>query len=316
MTIEQDIIARLPHLGLIRLTGKDAQSFLAGQLTSDVKLVSPTLSQLTAWCNPKGRVLTTFRLFQFQDAYYLQLPAELLDSMLQRLKKFVLRSDVAISDASTVLVCIGLAGPGIQNKMAAYFKDIPAATDQVCFGPVHVVIRVPGRHPRFLLVCIPEFAQGIEQKLSEETAAANHPETWRLLDILPGVPSIYPATSESFLPQMLNLEELGALSFSKGCYPGQEVIARLKYRGELKRRMYLALSQSEQIPAPGEPLFAQGSEATEAIGHVVMAAAHPSGGSALLAVIQIETVAAGIAIAVGSPDGPLVAIQSGFESRT
>ncbi len=314
MMIEQDIITRPPSLGLIQLTGKDAQSFLAGQLTSDVKLVSPTHSQHTAWCNPKGRVLAIFRLFQFQEAYYLQFPAELLDPMLLRLRKFVLRSDVAISDASAALVCLGLYGPGIQTKMTACFEDIPAARDQACFGPAHVLIKVPGQLPRFLLISTPEFARETEQKLSKETSVAD-PESWQLMDILAGVPNVYSATSEEFLPQMLNLETLGGLSFNKGCYPGQEVIARLKYRGEVKRRMYLALTQAKRVPASGEPLFAQGGEATEAIGHVVMAAAHPAGGFAFLAVMQIEVVEAGTPIAMGSSDGQIVAIQPGFESR-
>jgi folate-binding protein YgfZ len=271
-----NIIADLSHYGLIEVTGKDAETFLAAQFTSDVQQVSESTSQLSAWCTAKGRVLAVFRIFRRAEAYYLLLPGELLQPILRRLRMYILRSDVRLADASSTLVRIGLSGPALPGSLA-------------------IVISDPGAAKKLWLD-------------RQENATPTGAGPWTLLEILAGIPSVHPKTAEAFLPQMLNLEALGGLCFSKGCYPGQEIIARIQYRGQLKRRMYLGLADTARIPEPGDEVVSGDSEETQNAGTVVAAERHPQGGATLLAVLEIS--AAQGKLCLYEPGGPALILQS------
>lgn len=271
-----NIIADLSHYGLIEITGKDAATFLAAQLTSDVRQISESTSQLSAWCTPQGRVLAVFRIFQRAGAYYLLLPGELLQPILRRLRMYIVRSDVRLADASSTLVRIGLSGPALP-------------------GSLSIVIGEPGAAKKLW-------------RDRQENATPTGAGPWTLLEILAGIPSVHPKTAEAFLPQMLNLEALGGLCFSKGCYPGQEIIARLQYRGQLKRRMYLGLADTAHIPEPGDEVFGGDSEETQSVGTVVAAERYPQDRAALLAVIEIGATQGKLCLY--EPGGPALILQS------
>lgn len=298
-----DVMADLSHYGLIEVQGADAQKFLASLFTGDVRLVTPSQGQFTSWCDGKGRMLATFWLFMRNGAYYLLLPAELLAPTLARLRQFLLRSKASIADASGSLVRLGLSGPSLEAKLAALLQQAPpqARGETQQFGECTLVALGGEPQPRWLAVGPAAAVERLWQGLRPGTQPVGA-EPWALLDILGGIPQLSPATAGEFIPQMLDLEALGGLCFTKGCYPGQEVIARLHYRGQLKRLMYLAYADSGQPPAAGTKLYGEGT--AESIGLVVSAAPHPDGRIALLAVIVIEQKEAGHAIRLADLQGP------------
>lgn len=302
-----NIVADLSHYGLIEVGGHDAQAFLAAQFTSDIRQVSDKLSQLSAWCTAKGRVLAIFRVFRRGSAYYLMLPMDLLEAMVRRLRMYVLRAEVTINDVSSLLVRVGLAGSGIAPLLAETFTELPSEPNACASQENHTLLCVPGASPRFIVVSETEAARRLWLDLQMRATPVGA-GAWALLDIVAGIPTVTSKISEEFLPQMLNLEALGGLSFTKGCYPGQEVITRLKYRGQLKRRMYLGRAETTSIPKPGDELFCPGTEETQAVGKIVSAEPHPDGGIALLAVIEISAAHQG-KLCLYAPEGPAITLQ-------
>ena len=257
-------ITDLSHLGIIRISGEDKWDFLQGQLTNDINAVTPGASQLSSYCSPKGRMLGSFWLFQRGDDLLIQLPKERLAPTLQRLRMFVLRSKVTLSDASDELVRFGLSGDCAPALLDAAPQE-PWATTTT--GEV-TMIRLPGDRPRFDLVGPLSAMTPLWSRVSEK-AVVTGPDFWALMDIRAGLPTVFEETAEAFVPQMANLQLLGGISFTKGCYTGQEVVARMQYLGKLKRRMYLAHVESDTRPRPGDELFAAGSTSGQGAGKVV-----------------------------------------------
>ncbi len=284
----EDVFSELSAYKLIEIAGDDAVSFLLGLSTSDVKLVSPSYSQFSAICDTKGRVLASFLIFKRYGAYYLFLPADMVDPVIRKLKLHVLRAKVSINDHGENLKLIGLSGTGTTRLLSQVLampiqEGSPGATFQ---SGEYTVISMPGQtQPRWLVVGSNDAMGALCEKLRSDIVLIDKDE-WAYLDTISGVPFIVPATAGEYLPQMLNLESLGGLSFSKGCYPGQEVVARLHYRGKLKRKLYVAHTDSQPLPDAGTPLYHAGNP--NCIGHVLSAARHPNGQVALQAVIEIE----------------------------
>jgi len=296
-----DVIVDLSPLALIEVAGEDAQGFLAAQLTSDVRALTADRSELSAWCSPQGRVLALLRIYRTADAFFLLLPSDLAESTLKRLRMYTLRSRVTISDRSDELLRVGVSGEAARTTVADT-TDLPDRPDQVTHGDGLTVIRLPDRRPRVLLVgrldLLATFWTHSAASLRPASSTA-----WDLLNIEAAQPQVFTETRDKFLPQMLNLDLLGGLSFSKGCYPGQEVIARLKYRAQLKQRLYIGRADTGEVPAPGTRLAVQGSDMSA--GEIVMAAPHPEGGVMCTAVVQIE-LATTNRVHVGSHSGPLI----------
>ncbi len=299
---EQTAFTPLSHLGLIRVGGDDAANFLQNQLTNDLREVSDNRSQFTAWCSPKGRVLACFRLFQMEGSLYLQLPRTLLPATMERLKKYVLISKVTLEDVSDRYEAVGVAGPEAETLILDQFPAAPSRIDEVVSEKGCTLLRIPGTVPRIIVT-------GDTRRLMELWCAAETSAqpvgtaAWRLLDIQAGLPSIHPETVEAFVPQMINLDVIGGISFDKGCYPGQEVVARVRYLGKLKRRMYRARLDSMAMPSPGNPLILA-NEGRET-GKVVDAQPAAGGGYELLAVLEITTV----------ENGEPIALQAAPETR-
>ncbi len=299
--IDGTIIVDLSHQGLIAAEGADSEIFLQGQLTNDVKRVGQQQSQLTAYCSPKGRMLASMRLFQRDDSYYLELPRSILEPTLKRLRMFVLRSQVTLEDASDSLARFGIAGPDAESLLTVQLPTLPAEVDQVVQHDGITVIRIPGLHPRFEVHGPANTLSVMWEALQSHTTPAGYP-AWSWLDTVSGVPSVVAETVDAFVPQMANLHSLGGISFKKGCYTGQEVVARMHYLGKLKRRMYRAHVDIDTVPTAGDLLFANGEEEASA-GKVVLAQPAPQGGVDLLAVLQIASVEAGD-IHLQSANGP------------
>jgi hypothetical protein len=277
----------LSQFGLIRVEGEDAEQFLQGQLTNDIRQVTAEHSNLAGWCSAKGRMLANFRCFRRGEAYYLQTPAENLAAVLKRLGMYVLMSKVTLSDASDDLIRIGLSGACAESLLAGSFAQIPSTANDAVEQAELTLIRLPGAQPRFELVAPLEQAIEIWQN-AESQASRMGDDFWALQEIRAGVPTIYPTTSEAFVPQMTNMQLVDGVSFTKGCYIGQEVVARMQYLGKLKRRMYLAHVASDTLPQPGDELFSQGSSSGQGTGKVVDARP-ANGGFDLLAVIETSS---------------------------
>ncbi len=281
----------LSHLGLIRTAGEDARNFLQGQVTNDVRDVGEHHFQMNSYCTPKGRMLASFLMFERNRDLYLQMPQETHQAILKRLPMFILMSKVKVEDASDDLIRIGLAGPRAETLLGESFPNLPSQVgEQVQAGGV-TVLRLAGETARYELIGPVQEITALWERLSL-TATVKDASHWALLDIRAGIPTIQESTIEAFVPQMVNLQLIDGVSFTKGCYTGQEVVARMKYLGKLKRRMYLAHVDTTTPPRPGDKLFSSSSQSSQGAGKVVDAQVTPNGGYDLLAVAEISLVEA------------------------
>jgi folate-binding protein YgfZ len=298
------VVCDLSHLGAVAAAGPDTDAFLQGQLSSDVRQLAPNRAQYSSYNTPKGRMLASFLAYRAKAAIHLQLPRELVDPIRQRLATFVLRSKVSLADASDASVRLGVAGSGAEALVAGAVGATPASTLDIATGHGTLTIRLPGN--RFEIVAMAERARPVWQALAAHARAVGAP-VWDWLDIRAGIPVITAATQDEFVPQMVNLELLDGVSFQKGCYPGQEIVARTQYLGRLKRRLFLAHVSGSVVPVVGMELYSRDLEG-QSSGKVLNAAPAPGGGFDLLAVIQTASVASH-PIHLGLPDGPVLRIE-------
>ncbi len=283
--IAGDVVAALSDYAFIEASGPDAAAFLQAQLSNDVRALDAEQSQLSGYCNPKGRLLAAFRLLRIGDRYLLRLPAEILEPTLKRLRMFVLRSQVQLEDVSAQTAAIGVAGPAAEARLRETAGTLPAQVDGAVHAAGAVLVRVAGAIPRFELYGPTEAIAPLWDALATAATPVG-PAAWALLDIHAGLPTVRASTMEAFVPQMVNLEVIGGVSFKKGCYPGQEVVARMHYLGKPKRRMFLAhLAEAAPPPRAGDELFRAGE--SQSSGRIVDAQPAAEGGSDLLAVIQL-----------------------------
>jgi len=281
------IISDLSHISLIKVTGSDASTFLQGQLTNNIDEVTTESSQLSGYCNQKGRLLACFRVFKNQDDLYLSVPEELYEESFKRLRMYVMRSDVEFSNCSEDEVSIGFSGPDADNELSKHFQDVPQEADQVAHFANLSIIKLAGTQPRYQISGPIDQIIDLWQKLDVNAAPVGE-DVWNLLEIRAGIPNIYLQTVESFVPQMVNLELINGVSFKKGCYTGQEIVARMHYLGKLKRRMYrIQIDTSEPVQA-GTPLFSPNTTSGQGTGNIVIAAPSSDKGTEALAVIQIS----------------------------
>lgn len=284
--LHNNIITDLSQFGLIKVSGNDAEKFLQGQFTNDVRQVTESSNQLSAWCSPKGRIIVNFRQFKRDNAYYLLLPKDSVTTTFKRLQMYVLRANVKIEDASNHLVRIGIAGTKTPQLLTECLGFEPSLSPNTSLTTNQTtVLNIPGLQPRYIVFT--ETPQIFWECLQKTTHSVGI-NAWQFLEILAGLPQILPATAEEFVPQMVNYQLINGVSFKKGCYPGQEIVARMQYLGSLKRRMYLAKIDAATIPQAGDSLYVSTEEQT--VGKIVNATAHPDGGAIVLAVISIDSV--------------------------
>src|SRR6266705_6697141 len=225
------IFAFLDHLGVLRFRGEDAESFLQGQLTCDVEKASLHSSTYGAYCSPKGRMLANFLLWREEAGFFMALSRDIASSIQKHISKFVLRAKVKVSDASDTIVMAGAAGPKAGQALSKVFPDFPNGPNGVSRQPdTGTVIKL--KDGRFLLSLTPSSASALRQQLANILVPVGE-HAWRWLDIRNGVPLVTAATQDQLVPQMANFELLGGISFDKGCYTGQEVVARMQHLGKL-----------------------------------------------------------------------------------
>ena len=301
------VLAELSLFGLLRFSGDDAQGFLQGQLSCDVAATAHHAWVFGGYCSPKGRLLANFILWQAGPAEYsMLLPKVLLPAVQKRLTMYVLRSKVKIADLTPAHALLGAAGGEAARALAALYPPLPRQAHAVQINPDRGALLVlPGE--RFLMCIETPSAAALWRSLAGTLQPVGTP-VWEWLDVAAGIPWILPRTQELFVPQMVNLDQIGGVSFSKGCYPGQEIVARTQYRGILKRRMFLAHLDTSHpgivMPNPGDDAFADDLPG-QASGSVVNARSAPGGGVDLLAVVQIASRERSV-VHVASPEGPVL----------
>ncbi len=301
-----DLFCDLSHFGIIAAYGEDVVEFLQSQFTNDINQVDNSHSQLSALCSPKGRMLCNFRIFRREHTYYLVLPYELLEAALSRLRMFVLRSRVTLEDASDALMGIGASGIKMIEHLSDIDGDLPANSDDAIDNKDYTIIRVGGVVPRFEIYGLLEPMQKMWQALDVHATPVGA-DVWELLNIRAGIPVITAGSIDAYVPQMANLHLINGVSFSKGCYPGQEIVARMHYLGKLKRRMYRIGFGAQEAPATGTPLVTETSTESQDIGTILSAQKNPDGNYDALAVIQTKD-AENSALKLGDANGPDVAV--------
>ena len=300
----------LSHLGLITVGGPEASDFLQGQLSNDLRELTEIRTQLNSHCSPKGRMLANFRVLRFADSLFLLLPRVQMETLLKRLRMFLLRTKATIDDASDALVCFGLIGDCADDSLKHAFGTLPSEPNAMVRAGDTALIRVADPSPRYLLIGPADSARAAWEAARAAGAEPANPDLWALLDIRAGLPTVLPETSDSFVPQMANMQLIDGVSFHKGCYTGQEVVARMQYLGKLKRRMYLArtrLDADAEPPAPGTVLSSADSSSEQAPGRVVDARRGASGDCEMLVVAEIKAAEDG-ELRLGD-NGPILSIS-------
>ncbi len=283
---EQNFICDADELGLILVGGEDAREFLQNQLSNDIDLIDENNFQMSSYSTPKGRMLAIFRVIQISNGYLLLTPKSLVLPVIQRLQSYVVRSRVTLADACDYFARFAIQTDNKKISAHSWLADHPGG----CFqNDVVVTLQLTplAGQARFLLLCLDlTEARRLWTEFAEILQVSGY-SAWRLAEIKAGIPVIYSQTSEQFVLQMSNLNLLGGVSFKKGCFPGQEIVARMQYLGTLKRRMFLAKIETDQLPQPGDELVAQGKNEIDGSGKVVDATFDGNGYCYLLYIAQI-----------------------------
>jgi len=305
-----DIICDLSSFSVLVIAGDDAASFMQGQLTNDVAAVNEENSQLSAICNNKGRMIANFRLFKHQQNYFLSLKSDLVEQSISHLQNYILRAHVAIQDVSEQLIHIGISGDHATDLLSPFIENINPEIDSISFNENYIVIRVASLHsnerPRYEVFCSVEHATALWQKVSEQAEVVNS-SSWDYLNIQAGIPFIDANSSEEFVPQMANMELINGVSFTKGCFTGQEIVARMHYLGKLKKRCYKINIDTDSKPETGDKLFAENARAGQNTGAIVSVEKNPKSGYDALAVIQIADTESKLFL--NDADGPAVTVK-------
>lgn len=291
----------MPDVGVLGFEGPDAATFLQGQLSNDVAALAVGQAQWTSYNSPKGRMLGSFLLWRAgPDAFRAWLAADLAETLRKRLAMFVLRARLVVTDRTPLGPRFGVAGSGASAAVAAALGAAPAAGHAMEQEGIAIVAAPDGR----VLIQAPQAdGDAVAARLASH-AAAGAPEGWHLQGIRAGVPLIGAATADLFVPQTANWDLVGGVNFKKGCYPGQEIVARMQYLGRLKERLARFRTDGPP-PAAATRLYSDTFE-SQPCGTVVNAAPAPGGGAELLAVVQWDALE-GAPLHVGALDGPVLA---------
>lgn len=249
---QANFLCDLSEFGLLQISGFEASKFLQGQLTCDVMAVTPTTGCMGAQCNPQGRVISLFYLCMLNECYYLVMQRNMIALTLVALKKYAVFSKVELTDVSDSLMIIGCQ----QNKISSF---VTANTAAIPISPISDC---------YLIVGVESDVKSAWQQLIDHSELMTSAD-WKCRNIHNGIPTIYPETSGKFLPHEINLPLLHAVSFEKGCYTGQEIIARMHYRGKLKNHLYRASISSKLSPLPGADVYTRNEHETYACGSIV-----------------------------------------------
>ncbi len=279
------VLVPLDHLALFECTGEDATSFLHNQLTSDVNHLDAGTAQHSSWCTHKGRMQASFILYRQGADYRALLSADLLDSTLKQLQRYVLRAKARLRDLSNEQIAIGVSGLQAGESLRAAGLTVPEAPMTTLDAGTGTTIRLDAQ--RFIVIADAAAAPALYDRLAGVAHPAGVP-VWHWLDIEAGIVLVTADTKEEFVPQMVNFDKIGGVSFHKGCYPGQEVVARAQYLGKIKRHLYQIRTNGPMVA--GGSLFLAG-KSEQPCGLIANTAPAPDGLFAALAVIKEEATA-------------------------
>ena len=301
-----DIMVPMTHLGLIDAVGEDATGFLHNLFSNDVKKLGADAAHWTSFNSPKGRMLASILLWHGAEGYRLALSADVHPEMLKKLSMYVLRSKVKLADSSAARAVLGLSSKTLSERLGAAKLPVPAAPMRASTRDGVTVIRLDAR--RALIDAPAEKMADLWAVLLDGGVAPACTQAWQWLDIQAGIPVITKATQDDFVAQMINYELIGGVNFHKGCYPGQEIVARTQYLGKLKKRMYRVTAPSNATPGVGDELFAPGFD-DQSVGKLVTVTPSPNGGFEALAVIRMQAAEGGV-IHLGTPKGPALRLAT------
>lgn len=273
----------LAHLAVLTVGGNDAATLLQGQITCNVNELSDTQSRIAALCTPKGRVLATFILVKDEAVFRLLMPVELLATVKKRLAMYVLRSAVTITDSTDEFALLGVQSQ--TEQLAPWFTT--------CRHAAGMSVKVSAEQGLYVHICPVEQASAVWSDYLEQGFTPHSSTAWRYWEIISGLPWLTEATAEAFIPQMLNLDELGGISYTKGCYTGQEIVARTHYLGSSKRAMFVADCACAVPPPPDMAIVALAGGTQTVVGKVLQAALGADGRCKLLLVVQLAEAAVG-----------------------
>ncbi len=299
----------LPQFGVIDVAGDDAATFLHSQLTNDIEHLDAASARLSGYCSPKGRLLGSFLAWRAGHGVRLLVSKDVQPAVQKRLSMFVLRAKAKLTDASDTLAVVGFAGD-VRDVLSGIFDALPDGVHVKVDGPAGTLIRVPDAAGRKRYLWIgPRAAVDARVAALGGTLPVVSPAVWDWLDVRAGEPRITQPAVEQFVPQMVNFDVIGAVNFRKGCYPGQEIVARSQYRGTIKRRTALAhvAGETDTVHA-GVELF-HSDDPGQPCGMIVNAAAAPAGGVDALVEIKLAALDNGT-VHLGSADGPVLAFDA------
>lgn len=289
----------LSHEGILALRGPDANKFLQGQVTCNLNYLSDSQCSLGARCTPKGRMQSSFRIVSVTDGYLLAMANELLEAQLTDLKKYAVFSKSKLTDESQDWLRLGLNGA--DDALRSLGLELPADADSVVRHQELLALRLSDGRAELWVPAAQ--AEAVKAQLAAQLPEAPLND-WLLAQIRAGIGQVMGSTRELFIPQMINLQAVGGVSFKKGCYTGQEIVARMQYLGKLKRRLYRLELHDSQVPEPATALFS--SARASSVGEVVLAARSGTGVE-LLAVLQDEAALDGH-IHLGSAEGSTLSV--------
>lgn len=246
LSMHENIITAPFSDGLLSISGEGALKLLQGQLTCDLSEISETQTRLGAHCNPKGRMISFFRVIWFQNQYLLQMPRQLLPIALGALKKYAVFFKANLQDVSDQYKQIGFSD--------SQLSTLPNSLDEAVAANNFIVFKVPGSDERYEAIGTLDAILDLFNQISSRCKTTTE-DDWKYLNMLAGIPRIFPETSEKFLPHELNLPQLKAISFKKGCYTGQEIVARMEYLGKVKNKLFLAQVETEMSPIRGADIY-------------------------------------------------------------
>lgn len=240
---QQKGITPLTHLAVLQVSGQDARAFLQGQTTCNLTEISEQTASFGAFCNNKGRVISTFLILKQQQDWLLLVPTSLLPALQQRLQKYILRAKVNLIDGRESYCLIGLS-----QLITPPPFELPNTHLSVLAQEDKLILRLGEQEPRYIILADAMTAQQLWLDLIQQGYQPQSSSYWTLLDMYAGIPWLCADTCEEYIPQMLNLEQLGGISFNKGCYTGQEIVARTHYLGQSKRALYTATAHINSAP--------------------------------------------------------------------
>lgn len=306
--LQTGFVTVLSDLGIIEAKGEDAATFLHNQLSNDVEHLNTSQARLAAYCSAKGRMMASFTYWKNQDSIYLQLDRGLQSKVQKRLQMFILRAKATLTDVNDTLISLGLGGAAASEALGAWFATLPAEAYSKVDNEHGTLIRIQDANgqARYQWITSPTSAQQVWAQLTQKLAVVNT-SAWRLSQIQAAIPQVTDSTYEQFVPQMINFEIIGGVNFKKGCYPGQEIVARSQYLGKLKRRMSIARIAAVDIKAGAEVFSA--IDNSQPCGMIVNAEQDSAETSLVLVELKLADQEEGN-IHLGSSTGPALELQA------